>query len=589
MTKLLVCAALIATAPLATAADRQRIIFSRLIPPGIGLFLADADGKNERPLLPAKGYDYNPSFSADGKWILFTSERSGSADIYRVRPDGSALEQITSDPSYDDQAALSPDGSTMAFVSTRDGGTANVWLLNLGTRRYTNLTKTTSGNFRPTFSPDGKWVAFSSDRDTKAGRAEPAWELLQSTAIYIVHPDGSGLRRLTELGAYHGNPQWSPDGRRIVCHQSTPKHVFPGRQDGKAISQIVSIDVETGAQQAHTTGAGFKLSPRYLDNQEIGYVLKFGEKPGIVFTSGRAGAAGEMRNPSWSPDVKTVVYQKALPGEPNRMTAAFNRDPAFDLYLTGSFPAYSPAGDKIVISPGRNGMTIMDADGTNSRILLDSPGKVAVFPSWSPDGKYIAFALGGFFARPVEPGQLAMIRPDGSDLRMLTKGEASSGFPSFSPDGKRLVYRVMGKGEQGLRLMSLEDGKVTTLTTEYDTFPAWSPRGDLIAFTSFRDHDYEMYTIRPDGSALKKLTNTHGNDAHGVWSSDGKWIVFSSSRMGWKDEALLYDRGPQPYGELFAMREDGSGARQLTDNQWEDATPAWLPPTAPPKQAQSLH
>jgi hypothetical protein len=53
--------------------------------------------------------------------------------------------------------------------------------------------------------------------------------------------------------------------------------------------------------------------------------------------------------------------------------------------------------------------------------------------------------------------------------------------------------------------------------------------------------------------------------------------VFSSSRKGWKDEALVSDHGPQPYGELFAMRADGSGVRQLTDNQWEDALPAFQP------------
>ena len=47
--------------------------------------------------------------------------------------------------------------------------------------------------------------------------------------------------------------------------------------------------------------------------------------------------------------------------------------------------------------------------------------------------------------------------------------------------------------------------------------------------------------------------------------------------MGFKDEVMRMDSGPQPYGEMFAMREDGSDVRQLTDNQWEDATPAWLP------------
>jgi hypothetical protein len=53
--------------------------------------------------------------------------------------------------------------------------------------------------------------------------------------------------------------------------------------------------------------------------------------------------------------------------------------------------------------------------------------------------------------------------------------------------------------------------------------------------------------------------------------------MFSSSRTGFKDEAMLYNHAPQPYGKLFIMHGDGTGVRQLTDNQWEDATPAWMP------------
>jgi len=576
-TTILLSALIVAASPQAIPGDRNRIVFNRLAPVRIGLFLADADGRNERPLLPAAGLDYDASFSTDGKWIIFTSERAGSADIYRVHPDGGGLERITDSPSYDDQAALSPDGRTLAFVSTRDGGTANIWLLDLAGRRYSNVTKNTSGNFRPAWSPDGKWIAFTSDRDTKAGRSEPTWELLQSIAVYIVHPDGSGLRRVTELGGVTGSPHWSPDGRRIVYYQSKVKDVYPGRSNGSAISQIVSVDVETGAQKQHTTGDGLKVSPRYVDREEIGYVVKTGDKQRLAFVSGQNGELGKIRNPSWSPDGKTMVYHKAIEAAvPTRMTPTFSRDPEFELYLTGNFPAYSPTGEQIVIA-ATPGLHIMDADGAGPRTLFDAGGKLTVFPSWSPDGKHIVFSMGAFFDRPRKPGQVAMINADGTGLRMLTEGEASSGFPSWAPDGKRIVYRVAGKGEQGLRILSLEDGKVTKLTTEYDNFSAWSPRGDLIAFTSFRDGDFEIYTIRPDGSGVRKLTNTRGNDAHLVWSPDGKWIVFSSSRKGWKEEAMLLDNGPQPYGELFVMREDGSGVRQLTDNQWEDATAAWLP------------
>lgn len=124
--------------------------------------------------------------------------------------------------------------------------------------------------------------------------------------------------------------------------------------------------------------------------------------------------------------------------------------------------------------------------------------------------------------------------------------------------------------------MNLETRAVTTLTTGYDNFPLWSPRGDRIMFSRIADGDYEIYSIAPDGSGLKRLTRAIGNDAHQGWSPDGGHIVFASSRMGFKDEGAYTD-APQPYGELFVMRADGSGLEQLTDNQWEEGAPAWRP------------
>jgi Tol biopolymer transport system component len=61
-----------------------------------------------------------------------------------------------------------------------------------------------------------------------------------------------------------------------------------------------------------------------------------------------------------------------------------------------------------------------------------------------------------------------------------------------------------------------------------------------------------------------------------VWSLDGGSIAFVSSRLGFKDE-VMYTDAPQPYGELFVMRYDGTRVEQLTDNQWEEGTPAWRP------------
>jgi hypothetical protein len=162
-----------------------------------------------------------------------------------------------------------------------------------------------------------------------------------------------------------------------------------------------------------------------------------------------------------------------------------------------------------------------------------------------------------------------MVRADGTDGRVLTTGEGNAGFPSFSPDGTEVVYRYWSDTAGGLRVVSLKDGAVRTLTTGYDNFPAWSPAGDLIVFSRLADGDFDIFSIRPDGTGLRRLTTTPGGDSHPAWSPDGAYILFSSSRHGFKDEAPMHDI-PQPYGELFIMRADGSEQRALTDNRWEE-------------------
>ena len=200
-------------------------------------------------------------------------------------------------------------------------------------------------------------------------------------------------------------------------------------------------------------------------------------------------------------------------------------------------------------------------------------------PQWSPDGRWIAFGAGSFFLARVNPARVMIVKPDGSDARPLTTASGNAGFPSWSADGTEVVYRIWTNAAEGLRVMNVPDGSVRTLTTGYDNFPSWSPKGDRIAFNRLANGDFDIYTMRPDGTDVRQLTTTAGNDSHPAWSADSEHILFSSSRFGFKDEAPLADI-PQPYGELFIMRADGSHQRPLTDNQWEEGTPAWQPAPA---------
>jgi Tol biopolymer transport system component len=78
------------------------MLMDRLGPTQATLFVSNANGSGKVVLTQSGSLDYNPSWSPKGDWIVFTSERAGSADLYRIHPDGSGLERLTNDPAYDD-------------------------------------------------------------------------------------------------------------------------------------------------------------------------------------------------------------------------------------------------------------------------------------------------------------------------------------------------------------------------------------------------------------------------------------------------------------------------------------------------------
>ncbi len=112
---LLFLVATMAISKFCLAADH--ILFLRIALSEARLFISNADGSGERALTQSGALDYNPAWSSNGDWIVFTSERRGSADLHRIHTDGTGLERLTDDPAFDAQGSLSPDDQQMVFVS----------------------------------------------------------------------------------------------------------------------------------------------------------------------------------------------------------------------------------------------------------------------------------------------------------------------------------------------------------------------------------------------------------------------------------------------------------------------------------------
>jgi Tol biopolymer transport system component len=598
LTCLCAVTALTSGAAFRRVAPSYTIAYKSFAPNNTDIFTADGDARHVRPLVPDPTLDYNASFSADGRWIVLTSHRSGAPKIYRLHPDGSGLERLTDGPSLDDQGALSPDGKTLAFVSSRSGQ-ADIWLLDLATRKLQNVTEHPAGDFRPAWSPDGQWLAFSSDRDpTRAACPNTttpgpgSFVTPQYTGVYIMHPDGSGLRRISAGGEIAGTPHWSLDGTRLAFWAGDPEQVCRGGLIfGTGTTQIVAGDLTSGARDTMTSGPGLKVFPRFVGVSGVAYQTH----DGVRFTGTDTVLRGEFQAADWSPDHRLMIFHRETDprGDRDRPFQSWpSLDPRFALLRVPDASSFSPAGDRMVYmltnfaGASRSGTLVLaNADGSERRAIYAGPlTEDMTGPAWSPRGDAIAFGSGGFFQRAqIQPARLMTVRIDGSGLAPLTAGSANAindGMPSWSPDGNQVVFRRATGTKRNLYILDVATGATRKLETgsDYDTFPTWSPRGDWIAFTSKRDGDYEIYRIRPDGTGLQRLTRSPGNDAHPAFSPDAEWIAFATGRQGFKDEAvgLLLAATFQPYGEIAVMRADGSDVRMLTDNSTEEGAPSWV-------------
>ena len=199
-------------------------------------------------------------------------------------------------------------------------------------------------------------------------------------------------------------------------------------------------------------------------------------------------------------------------------------------------------------------------------------------PSWSPDGQWIAFGLGEWFQeRHTGKARIMRVRRDGTRAGSPHRWHGAFGVPKLFRGRQADRLSRLGREQCGPAHPQPRGPHDAGPDHCYDNLPGWSPDGSRILFTRRVDAvNFDIFTIRPDGSDLLRLTTNRATDGHAVWTADGR-IMWNSGIYGFRDEAALYDNTFQQYGQIFIMNADGSGKRMLTDSRWEDSMPLYIP------------
>jgi len=459
------------------------------------LWTVSRDGGDARRLTSGVGVETLPHFSPDGSMIAFTGEYEGNRDVYVVPSTGGVPRRLTFHPADEYVAGWTPDGKKIVFNSWGSS------FIHFEDQLYTVPVEGGLPSQVPlpiveaaTFSPDGTQVAYV---------PHPIWEAAwkryhggQTTPIWIADLKDSSIVKIPRDNSNDANPMWVGDTIYFLSDRNGPVSLFAYDTKSKQVSEAL-----------HSDGLDFKTAsagPDAIVIEQFGAIKLFD------------------LNTHQATNVKIRVAGDLDAVRPHFAKVEAKRIQNFSLSPTGARALFEAWGEIFTVP----------TDKGDIRNITRSPAVADRDPSWSPDGKSIAY-----FSDESGEYELAIRDQNGlAPVRHINLGNPPSFFytPTWSPDSKKIAYT-----DKRLQLWYVDLDNPTPKLVDSDYFggfgptqlgQTWSPDSKWIGYTKQLPSGlHALFVYSVEQKKASQVTDGMSDVLYPSFDKNGKYLYFTAS------------------------------------------------------------
>ncbi len=460
------------------------------------LWIVGRGGGEARRLTTGIGIETNPYFSPDGQWIAFTGDYDGNTDVYVIPAAGGVPKRLTYHPAGDFVSGWTPDGRNILFSSNMNSSSNYARLFTIpidgaGLPVEVPLPMAQRG----WLSPDGQFIAYE-----PLSQWQGDWKHYhggQTQPIWIARLSDSSIEKLPRQNSNDKCPMWVGDKVYFLSDRNSP----------------------TAAVSLFVYDTRSKKVDQVFENK--GLDIKYASAGGGAIVYEQFGSIFTLDEGSRSPKHVDIHVSGDFPGV----------RPHFEKVGTRiSNAAISPTGARAIFE-ARGEIISAPADKGDARNLTNTTNVMERDPSWSPDGRWIAYFSD-------ESGEYMLHLRDQTgmgEVKKLALGNAPGFFSSavWSPDSKKIAYN---DNHMNLWYLDVEKGVNTKVDTNpYGTLddvlePSWSPDSKWITYVRQLDNRLRaVYLYSLEKAQANQVTDGLGDARYIVFDKSGKYIFFTAS------------------------------------------------------------